>query len=209
MSKAKDWTGQKHGRLTFIRPTNRRRSGILWEAKCECGKITTVRPIDAVNGKTISCGCYQEETASANGRTNGYLGRVYEPRISSARHVWRSTYKPNARGKGEEGCDFDTFLRLSQENCYYCNRPPYKSFNVGLSVRGTYKSERQIVEGNFIYNGLDRLDSNRGHTPDNVVPCCHTCNWMKMALGVEEFLAHIERIYNHRGRIIRSLPLMA
>lgn len=43
--------------------------------------------------------------------------------------------------------------------------------------------------------GVDRLNSDIGHIPDNCVPCCYTCNKMKMAMTLEEFALHIEAIH--------------
>ncbi len=40
----------------------------------------------------------------------------------------------------------------------------------------------------------DRVDSDRGYTPDNVVPCCTICNSMKSNYKVEDFLAQVKKI---------------
>jgi hypothetical protein len=42
--------------------------------------------------------------------------------------------------------------------------------------------------------GVDRVDSKRGYTLDNSVPCCTLCNYMKKDLSVTQFLAHIKKI---------------
>lgn len=36
--------------------------------------------------------------------------------------------------------------------------------------------------------GLDRVDSSRGYTPDNVVPCCRPCNVAKSDLPQRDFI---------------------
>ena len=38
------------------------------------------------------------------------------------------------------------------------------------------------------FNGIDRVDSNKGYTKDNCVPCCKKCNFMKCEYSVEHFL---------------------
>lgn len=48
--------------------------------------------------------------------------------------------------------------------------------------------------------GLDRKDNNQGYFRANVVPCCKTCNYMKMALPLEVFLAHVDTIRRHMGK---------
>jgi hypothetical protein len=46
--------------------------------------------------------------------------------------------------------------------------------------------------------GIDRRDSSDGYTLDNCQPACGTCNMMKFTLEEENFLRHINKIYNHR-----------
>ena len=41
--------------------------------------------------------------------------------------------------------------------------------------------------------GLDRKDSNKGYTPDNVVPCCYDCNRKKSTKPYEQFLEEIKK----------------
>lgn len=53
MGQAKDWTGQKFGKLTFIRATDQKnRRNIIWKARCDCGTICQTVP-----RTTTSCGC--------------------------------------------------------------------------------------------------------------------------------------------------------
>ena len=47
------------------------------------------------------------------------------------------------------------------------------------------------------FNGLDRVDSDKGYTLDNVVPCCTHCNRAKCDMTVKEFEKHINKIYNY------------
>jgi len=41
--------------------------------------------------------------------------------------------------------------------------------------------------------GLDRKDSSKGYTPDNVVPCCWDCNRIKKDKPYEQFLEEIKK----------------
>lgn len=186
MTKAKDWTGVKSYFLTFIRPTNQRgcssggSGGIKWEALCECGNTTIVIPRNVAgigkNGRTKSCGCYHDSHA-----------RKYEPVISSARQVWSGNYKD---------LSFDDFYRLSQQPCFYCGAGLSNRLN-SANVRSRRASQYQRSEGDFVYNGIDRIDSSKGHALDNVVSCCRICNMMKSNASVEEFATQVERIYEH------------
>lgn len=55
---AKDITNQKFGKLTAIKPTEKRMGkSIIWECLCECGNITFVGANTLISGLTQSCGC--------------------------------------------------------------------------------------------------------------------------------------------------------
>lgn len=45
--------------------------------------------------------------------------------------------------------------------------------------------------------GIDRLDSNKGYTTENSVPCCARCNSFKNNLPELAFKSHIEAIYKY------------
>ena len=49
----------------------------------------------------------------------------------------------------------------------------------------------------FYYNGIDRIDSNKDYTVDNVVSCCSECNYMKRTSSVNDFYSQVKRIYEH------------
>lgn len=185
MITARDWTGLKFGRLTFTKPAGRNsQNRIIWEAQCECGNTHTLEPGRAKNGSIQSCGCFHQELM----RNNSYAqeGRKHEPRISTAKTVWRNTYS-------DGDIKFEEFLELSQLNCHYCNSPPSNSTN--RIVKGSSWFQREL--GTFIYNGLDRIDSNKKHTLDNVVSCCWLCNEMKKNRSYQSFMDHIKRIYEY------------
>ena len=60
MNEAKmiDITGDKFGKLTAIKPTERRAgSNIIWECLCECGCTAFVNSNHLRSGDTTSCGC--------------------------------------------------------------------------------------------------------------------------------------------------------
>ena len=46
-------------------------------------------------------------------------------------------------------------------------------------------------------NGIDRIDSNRGYTEDNSVPCCAMCNKMKLNHTVDAFMYQCRRIVDY------------
>ena len=58
-----EWVGKKYGKLTVMSAVNvktKQGSQWYWEMMCDCGKVATVKPYDAISGKTVSCGCYRK-----------------------------------------------------------------------------------------------------------------------------------------------------
>src|SRR6185436_14811582 len=100
---------------------------------------------------------------------------------------WSTQYKE---------CGFDDFFKLSQQPCYYCGQKPYISRNIASGKRKPKISKIQIELGNFVYNGLDRIDNTKGHTVDNVVTCCYRCNQGRNDMTQEQFFNLIKLIYN-------------
>ena len=81
-------------------------------------------------------------------------------------------YRYGAKSKGLIfELDFIAFDKLLKDNCHYC-----KTFNA---------------------NGIDRIDSTNGYISSNVLPCCKTCNIMKMSHSYESFLRHVSIIYKN------------
>jgi hypothetical protein len=86
-------------------------------------------------------------------------------------------YKKRAEIKGIE-FDFtkEDFINLSTKHCFYCGNEP--------AEHNPYKHKSQMhndtkTRATVYTNGLDRIDSNKGYTKENCVPCCPMCNWMK------------------------------
>lgn len=48
--------------------------------------------------------------------------------------------------------------------------------------------------------GLDRIDSSKGYTLQNIVPCCSQCNTIKLDYSQEEFITKIKKIWEHTQR---------
>lgn len=77
--------------------------------------------------------------------------------------------KANARARGK-GFDLSYEFYESQlwgKPCHYC----------GVQMEVT---------------GLDRKDSDKGYTADNVVPACRSCNIKKFTKPYEQFIAEVE-----------------
>lgn len=117
MSKVKDITGVRFGRLVALRylPSIKK-----WECMCDCGNITYVLSQNLNSGHTKSCGCYKKE------KNHGLKGtRIYRIWLCMKTRCYNSNYEHFNRygGRGIEVCkewknDFLAFYKWSIENGY-------------------------------------------------------------------------------------------
>ena len=149
-------TGARYGKLTVLkyaglqvsptRTVNARRSMSL--CRCDCGTEVLVANVDLIRGHRRSCGCMR-------GKSN-YLHGLSKTRLFN---IWaemrQRTMNPNNRGYADYGgrgiriCDeWSTFL-------------PFREW----SLANGYSDELSI----------DRIDPNRGYSPDN-------CRWATKAV---------------------------
>ncbi|MGE3319985.1 MAG: hypothetical protein AB7I18_11890 [Candidatus Berkiella sp.] len=179
--------GQRFGRLIALEEAYRKKgSGVYWKCLCDCGKENIVVAANLSNGHTTSCGCMRNEKIVEEARKK----LSTNPRIRSAKAVFSHSYN-------DGDLSFEKFLELSQQPCFYCGLSSQKS-----NIKNSYKKGGNtllpnIEDGDFYYNGLDRIDSNKVHDLDNVVPCCKWCNYAKMHRTLEEFITWIKRVSAH------------
>ena len=173
-----DLTGKKFNRLTVIKRSypNNNWGNAKWLCKCDCGKEKVIEGSNLTRSLTKSCGCLRNEK------------RRLKPGLASMRRVINS-YKGNARKKGLEYNLTETqFKEIVQRDCFYCGAKP----NNILNVKG--------LNGAYTYNGIDRIDNNKGYIVDNVVPCCKICNEAKKTRTLQEYKDWIEKSYNKMFR---------
>lgn len=172
-----DRSGQRYGRLVVIEyaGTNNWRNA-LWLCLCDCGIKVIVTGPSLSRGNTKSCGCLKNKPRKPLGRT--------------ARNQVHSVYRSHARIRGYvwELSD-EEFDKLTAMNCFYCNQPPATCRN----PRATYGG------GEFIYNGIDRVNNDLGYILENVVTCCEICNRAKKDMSLDDFMGWIARLVTYRG----------
>ena len=190
-----DLTGKKFNRLLVLsKAENGGKDNKIsfWNCRCDCGVIKRIRTSQIKNGHTKSCGCWNlEQIRNRNFKKNPSTTKLGFGTAAFNR-VFKF-YKKNAEKAGREfSLSRELFYELIKQDCYYCGATPTNM------VKNTHKN------GHCLYNGLDRLDSTKGYTENNVVPCCVECNFMKKNMTSDKFVNQIITIYNH---IILNKPI--
>lgn len=149
-------------------------------AQClQCGNIV-IKPIHYFNSPahegSQSCPNCRHEThvrlahENAMKRHGVSTEEEYEQKVKLLERF--SQYKQGAKARNlEYHLTLEESENLFLSNCAYCNQP--------------------------MAFGIDRVDSTKHYTVDNVVPCCSMCNRMKNAYSQEAFLNKIKEIYLH------------
>ena len=138
-----------------------------WLCQCDCGYQGLVYSSKLRNGKSKSC---------------KYCARLKYPDPAFNKLFY--TYEKEARNRD---LDFsltrEEFAMLTKQNCDYCGKDPQQ-----ISKLNKYQ---------YLYNGIDRIDSSKGYTLDNCVSCCGRCNRGKGNMTREEFFNLITKIYKN------------
>lgn len=83
-------------------------------------------------------------------------------------------YRESANKRGIKfNLSIKDFISFWRKPCHYCNR---------------------AIET----IGIDRIDSDKGYIVDNCVPCCSTCNWIKMDKTIEQMREDVILLYNNK-----------
>lgn len=155
-----------------------------WLCQCKCGKQKIIRASKLHSKDTRSCG--------------GVRCKIQTPKSrkllsgEAAKNKVISNYRIHARTRCFEFLlTHDEILLLFKNNCFYCGSEPSSVSTIKMR-----KLKFDVPEyGDFIYNGIDRIDNSKGYTTDNVVSCCGECNRMKSNQTILEFMNRIKRIY--------------
>lgn len=166
----KDLKGQIFGDLTVVEQTESKNGQRMWRCLCICGREKIKSSGVLTNMRGVKCCC----------NIISWRHRQQLPFGQSAKNLMYSAYKK--RGK-ILGFDFtkEEFEKITSSNCYYCGDPPKSSF------RGR--------NGNYTYNGVDRVNNELGYLKSNCVPCCEQCNRMKLDYTLQEFREQIIKLY--------------
>lgn len=195
---SKDLTGQKFGRLTVVRKSDRRSENgdVYYVCNCDCGtqNIEVVRSslIATDSHRQVSCGCWVKEGFSSYNRHENRDEAIY-------RYLYGKLKVRNKKlGFGDNIISFEKYIELINQPCEYCGLVGTDTTKESLyySAQKGKKTSPQIdLNYEIHHNGIDRINSELGYIQGNVVSCCKYCNMAKSNYSQEDFLFWAERVY--------------
>ena len=171
-----------------IYPSGKKRKKLL--CKCVCGTEKVFRYDSFVCKNELdrakSCGC-----------KHTYRNNFNSQKRRKPESVYRYIYEQYQSGAKTRSIDFnltkEEFLEIVKKDCSYCGDP--------APIKQPHRGKNYYVGVPVPYNGIDRIDSDRGYEKENCVPCCSKCNYMKNNLDVSSFTEHILKIATHLNKI--------
>ncbi|MEK6862457.1 MAG: hypothetical protein AABY07_10945 [Nanoarchaeota archaeon] len=169
----------------------------FWICLCDCGKETTINQGDLLNGKTKSCGCQQGIAAKENGKLGGWKEHTH-----SGRNLKREK-NGNWNGIGDI---HGTYFANIRENA------KKRKLDIQITIEEIWdkfleQDGKCALSGVNIYFGkllkdettasLDRIDSNKGYTLNNIQWIHKDLNQMKMEFPQDKFFNWCKLITQH------------
>jgi hypothetical protein len=168
----KNETGNRYWRLVVLSEGEPHGKASTWLCRCDCGREIVTLGQSLRSGNTRSCGCYKRDrTIEARSLPSGRCARNHA--------VLQMKRNANARNLSWSLTEQETDTLLAGD-CSYCGREP--------------SNVRRKKSGNFVYSGIDRVNSSWGYEPGNVVSCCLPCNIAKHDMSLGEFRAWVLRV---------------
>lgn len=162
--------------LVVIAPAGANKKRAMWLCRCDCGKEKDIRGHDLRRGYSRSCGCRQGKWLPTGEAAFRQIVRFYKKNAANHNRVFFLS---------DEQCH-----QLFKGDCFYCGEKPSNT-----------KSNNRLINGEYVYNGIDRLDNKKGYVAGNVVSCCRKCNVAKAQMGCDEFIAWCSKIVARWNRL--------
>ena len=169
--------GDRFGKLVVVKYNGFRKkpSGStvgLYLCKCDCGNYTVVKTNNLTSGCTKACGCLMR-------------GRRKLPNNQATINKIIKGYKNGAKARGYEWNLSNSYAKeLISKECFYC----------GAKFSNEWDG--------YKYNGIDRVDNEKGYEEGNVVPCCKICNVAKHDMAQKDFIFWARSVAEHTKNLL-------
>lgn len=176
-----DLKGYKVGKLTVIDFAESRGGSRYWKTLCECGNEKVVRGTHLKQKLIKSCGCLTDAKREEHKNWRG-CGRVPS--------TYYSKVKKQAENRKKDICfeitieDMANQFEIQNGKCIYTGL----DLDFGKTQRDAKKNRTA---------SLDRKDSNKGYTKDNIQWVHKVVNIMKNDMNESEFFNFINLIHEN------------
>jgi len=175
-----DVMGKKFGKLLVIGETDKRNKAKapLYECLCDCGNKVYRSATKLLVSEVPRCDkCIAPYNRGKSNKAKGETGR----------NSLLSSYKIHARKRNLEwNLTVQEFKDITESTCHYCGDAPSK---ISYGSSGLTRDH-----GAYTYNGIDRKNNSEGYNLENCVPCCTSCNIMKMDISYVDFIRKCKKI---------------
>ena len=142
---------------------------------CDCGFKKYNQSFSGVRRRKMCILCKKQNKFKILPNSNTSFNLLYSSYIKGAK-----------RRSLEFKLSKEIFREFTKQNCFYCGSPPNTTMRPNSAG------------GGYIYNGIDRKDSNIGYIIENCVSCCKTCNYAKLKMTDDDFINHVKKIYEYQ-----------
>ena len=147
----------------------------LWHCECSCGQKRQIITHNLISGKAKSCGCRRKRLRENNPRFKG--------KYDISKKVWYSIEKGAKRRSIPFSISIDDGWAIYLKQNKLC---PYTGEKL------VFPTSYDKHDGNL---SLDRINSSKGYTKDNIQWVLKWVNLAKHTLSHTQFLEMIKKIY--------------